>query len=680
MARAKSIARGATTTTDGNCSGEGQTLSGKVGMISDVKNLYEGKPDSRGRSTWVDKYPDELEEAAENAETACYALLIRNKKSYDGRKKLEMDSIIVQSPLLKKALGKVLDDYPGVTTSLDRLTFKAPFKSLVHRWSNLVSALEEEQDDEAKSHLGLFHRTMKEELQDDLKARDGYISNRVITFHTCCMIFEPDTTVFTVDDKENRALRLRNGSYISTQCGPALSLECEYVDWDGEHFGLGRSHKLIHEFVGTKPISKLTAFPLKYHENLAEVKKELFERGRIFETLSGYHYKHYQGVAVGQGAWGPVKYNVCGFPSSKVASLKSSRSTVVSSSTPTRGTASIRTAKCPCAFVQPQRQPINGNEYSEDEYGDESLDNILAQGTSQPGLAKSQTLTKDQLLLCSATLKGYSLKNKKWLTFSISSVGEIKWNDSAFESLVLPSDHKELILGLTESQVANKDSFDDVIQGKGRGMIMLLSGPPGVGKTLTAESVAENMRAPLYMMSAGDLGLDSSNVESSLSNVLEMSTKWNAILLLDEADVFLEQRSAHDLERNKLVSIFLRMLEYYEGILFLTTNRVDNIDAAFQSRIHVSMQYNDLSTSSRRHVWTNFLSAGGSKVHGFSDKDLDRLAEYDMNGREIKNVLKTAQLLAGKKKEKLAVGHVESVLAIEKRHFDGKRKYEGVGE
>ncbi|KAL8880402.1 MAG: hypothetical protein Q9192_008028, partial [Flavoplaca navasiana] len=124
---------------------------------------------------------------------------------------------------------------------------------------------------------------------------------------------------------------------------------------------------------------------------------------------------------------------------------------------------------------------------------------------------------------------------------------------------------------------------------------------------------------------------------------------------------------------------FLRMLEYYEGILFLTTNRVDNIDAAFQSRIHISMQYNDLCASSRRHVWSNFLSAGGSRTHGFSASDLDRLAEYDMNGREIKNVLKTAQLLAGKKKEALAVGHVESVLAIEKRHFDGKRKYEADG-
>lgn len=54
------------------------------------------------------------------------------------------------------------------------------------------------------------------------------------------------------------------------------------------------------------------------------------------------------------------------------------------------------------------------------------------------------------------------------MTFNITSVGEIKWNDGAFESLVLPSDHKELILALTESQVANKEAFDDVIQGKGK--------------------------------------------------------------------------------------------------------------------------------------------------------------------------------------------------------------------
>jgi len=67
-------------------------------------------------------------------------------------------------------------------------------------------------------------------------------------------------------------------------------------------------------------------------------------------------------------------------------------------------------------------------------------------------------------------------------------------------------------------------------------------------------AVSETMRIPLYSMSASDLGLDPSSLETELSNILEMVTKWNAILLLDEADVFLEQRSPNDLERNKLVS------------------------------------------------------------------------------------------------------------------------------
>ena len=111
-------------TINGVSNGADQKPKVKAGMITDVKNLYEGKPDSRGRTNWVDKYPDDIEEAAENAETAKFALLVRNKKCYDGRKTLQIDSIIVQSPLLKAVLGQVLKDYPGVTTTLDRLTFK----------------------------------------------------------------------------------------------------------------------------------------------------------------------------------------------------------------------------------------------------------------------------------------------------------------------------------------------------------------------------------------------------------------------------------------------------------------------------------------------------------------------------------------------------------------------------
>ena len=128
-------------------------------------------------------------------------------------------------------------------------------------------------------------------------------------------------------------------------------------------------------------------------------------------------------------------------------------------------------------------------------------------------------------------------------------------------------------MALSKTQAASVNNFDDIVSGKGKGMILLLSGPPGVGKTLTAEAVSENMRVPLYMMSAGDLGIRPEEVEMNLENILEMVAKWKAILLIDECDVFLEARPIHDMERNKLVSIFLRLLEYYQGTLFLTTNR-----------------------------------------------------------------------------------------------------------
>jgi DNA polymerase III delta prime subunit len=107
----------------------------------------------------------------------------------------------------------------------------------------------------------------------------------------------------------------------------------------------------------------------------------------------------------------------------------------------------------------------------------------------------------------------------------------------------------------------------------GLGFIMLLSGEPGVGKTLTAESgtltrsdhplslcltkrllVAEEMRQPLYFMNASELGETATEVEESLGQVLELASKWNAILLLDECDMFLEARSNTDIRRNRLVS------------------------------------------------------------------------------------------------------------------------------
>lgn len=316
-------------------------------------------------------------------------------------------------------------------------------------------------------------------------------------------------------------------------------------------------------------------------------------------------------------------------------------------------------------------------------------------------------LTDEQKLICTPVVRGYSLRDKEWMNLFVDSLQDIVFNTRAFESLVLPGDEKELILGFASTPEIYRRQFDDVVEGKGRGMVILLCGPPGTGKTLTAESVAEEMKTPLYMMSAGDLGLDASEVEHKLQRVLDMCTRWNAILLLDEADVFLEERSLHELERNKLVSIFLRVLEYYDGNMILTTNRVQIFDEAFQSRIMISIQYKELTTESRRTIWSNFLkqhdatqTAARSKApkiatdatdedreeaqlqhlkrtlpHEISESDLEHLARsLSLNGRQIKNVLKTGQLLALRRGEGLNREHIKLVLNVTQHLLNSNRE------
>jgi ATPase family associated with various cellular activities (AAA) len=601
----------------------------------------------------VTEYPDDAVAAAENAETARFAFLVRNKISYDSRKTLEIDSIIVQSPLLKEALGTVLEDYPGITTNLQRLVFKAPFQPFVHRWTKLVDILETTTDETMRAHLKLFHKVLYEELKDAIAAKNDLVANGVITFEHLWTIFEPGVLVYGTEEGKERVFELQSASYQEDRSGVAyLQLHCRGIDWDGDKFGSSWLYLSNFEFEGTKSITRLAYFPLGFHPHEQDLISRLTIRGKVFQKFAGYHFMAYRGTALTYGRCGLVKQTVDSriiidceahnrFLPNKAVSLT--------------------------ALGKAQGQYVGTDEDSDMvDSDDDSAEYVSTpdEDGSTGSRPKQRPLTSKELLLAVPYVRGYALKKKKWFVLFVDQIIPIKFSDNAFQSLVMPNEKKDLILAFVESQVKHKDEFDDIIEGKGRGLIMLLSGPPGVGKTLTAESVAENMRVPLYMMSAGDLGLDPAGIEESLNTILEMVAKWNAVLLLDEADVFLEARSTSDLERNKLVSIFLRVLEYYEGILFLTTNRVSNIDDAFHSRIHISMQYPSLTAASRRHIWTTFMS----KTSGLSNGQLDALAQVELNGRQIKNVLKTAQMLARRANGdgKVNMGHIETILAIER--------------
>lgn len=171
-----------------------------------------------------------------------------------------------------------------------------------------------------------------------------------------------------------------------------------------------------------------------------------------------------------------------------------------------------------------------------------------------------------------------------------------------------------------------------------------------------------------YLFIFGDIGTDPEGVEKYLDSVLYIGTLWGCVVLLDEADIFLEERTQMDLQRNALVSVFLRVLEYYEGILILTTNRVGTFDEAFKSRVQLSMHYPTLDRKGRREIWHNFLNVLQSEEESMDYEELefklDALAAHEINGRQIRNTINTARKLAMYRKEKLRYVHFDLPLDV----------------
>lgn len=139
----------------------------------------------------------------------------------------------------------------------------------------------------------------------------------------------------------------------------------------------------------------------------------------------------------------------------------------------------------------------------------------------------------------------------------------------------------------------------------------------------------------------------------------------DALVLVDEADIFLESRSSTEIQRNALVCVMLRLLEYYYGCLFLSSNRdASTIDAAIASRITVMLSYPPLDVDGRAKVWKNLVelvpvfpvNASGESMSrrkmskfrkSFTVEDYLHLAEgYNLNGRQIKNSIVLARALA----------------------------------
>jgi len=234
-------------------------------------------------------------------------------------------------------------------------------------------------------------------------------------------------------------------------------------------------------------------------------------------------------------------------------------------------------------------------------------------------------------------IRVYSLLRKNYYFVHVEDLKEYQYDQTAIHKLVLPEDNKRVLNKLFS--VNSRDIHQDLVVNKGGGLIILAEGESGTGKTSTAEVYAELKGKPLYVLQVEELGTSSNALESNLTKILNRIQKWNAILLFDEVDIFLSKRN-ENLEKSAIVGIFLRLFEYFNGILFFTTNRMNSLDEAVMSRVTLKIKYPKLDAISREKIWQQNLNASGLQI-----KSLSKLAAIEMNGREIRNYVKLASML-----------------------------------
>ncbi|KAI2463776.1 hypothetical protein F4781DRAFT_415455 [Annulohypoxylon bovei var. microspora] len=496
---------------------------------------------------------------------------------------------------------------------------------------------------------------------------------------------------------------LRNKGKVGT-----VFIHCVYIDFDGSLLGPVSKRFDIAQYEGLREITSLPIYPLSLDKNNSSIRQTLIERGNKFLRVLQVGHMHYNGLTLESRdevdsqvvvdfaealanredmkneGWKPevkLRAELGKRSKDKNPSAKDEDS---DDDNDDNDNAEGCTAEC-C-----QGDYVYDDNYVDQKQNEQFLSNLLADTDEEhpASLAvvaralqqgRAMVVIDDDKAIMSFRVFGFVLRTRSWAKLDLHKLMDLEEyrkktpteqkKENAFDNLVFPEDgldRKTIVRSLVAQHFRDKESGSirdeqsDIIRGKGKGLIILLHGAPGVGKTTTAEGIAELFNRPLFQITCGDLGTTAREVETALETNFALANKWGSILLLDEADVFLARRTPQDFKRNGLVAVFLRVLEYYAGILFLTTNRIGDFDEAFSSRIHISLHYPALDYNSTLEIFElNWRLIKARFAHRGKTLDIDTtkitgfIAEYwhsqqnaRWNGRQIRNACHTALALA----------------------------------
>ncbi|MCJ1404451.1 hypothetical protein MMC11_007676 [Xylographa trunciseda] len=577
-----------------------------------------------------------------------YALV--TKQIFNKDSTLRTANVQVNSPHILHILREVVKVYSTQPAGFDvPITEEAPFALFYHYKSELAQY--EAKDEVVKQHHQVLVEWMDAELGPVCAGADKLIEKGYITFPLLWTVFKTGELQFSSHQGHARLYKLDTAVYKETaNKGQLFEVKCSYVDYNGTSVGRAREtiemYDRIH-FTGTSPskIATLPVSPRKFIED-EDLEERLTARGKRMLGFQGVVVMEYGGLLEylklpPYSWWGPICERDGVWTPISIAG----------------------------------RVVVDKKTFYED-FADESDAVEPTEPPSTDGqnvyLKSSAAFSADDTdytnpMLCPPFTLGYALDRKVWCRLFIDNLQSINWLPNPMDDLILPDMQKRILRALVRSHIFPAQARDEWGL-KGKGLVILLHGTPGSGKTLTAETAAEYTHKALLKISLSELK-DDERLEENMLQFQRYASTWKAIILIDEADVFLEARTsagADSTNRNGLVAVFLRTLEYFQGIIFLTSNRVAVFDAAIKSRVHLALQYSPPSQASRRQLWRQQLLALPASARDLPRLDdvLDVLDRAEMNGREISNGIHTALTLARDEGRGLREGDLRTVVEV----------------
>lgn len=405
--------------------------------------------------------------------------LVRN---YDSEEDLEGTSLYVNPQPLRQLLFDVIGNFPGDPIDVDDVQIEAPYHSLFY----YRTQLEKEgltrfaSDPESLEHLHLLLNWIKTHFELDIAAYERCVNaeqHKAIPYDRLWTLFPPGTIAYCRLLTQNRAFRVVDNYYDTNEAAPCLGLRADFVDYDGDRLGTRRIELAVPKYTGTRELSELSTIPLDLLDDAADLREELIARGRRFEGYVGQHFLRYDGIAIKKTNQGYMRFTVTG-------------RVMIDCKTYHRLEPNEMFTVTSAEELKMERSRKRAIGYMTFAGGDEGK--------------QRRNLSDEEAMLTNSTVRGYSFGVKKFMEFFVEELKEIEWNTKCFDDLVLDPAIKKTVQALVSTHSRKGESFDDIVKGKGMGLVCVLHGPPGVGKTLTAECVAEFVKRPLYMVSSGD--------------------------------------------------------------------------------------------------------------------------------------------------------------------------------